>query len=503
MCNTKIQTSIDLIRFINEQANKVYGGKDASFNHADYIRDCSDAFANYFQIFLKGDKYLFSTLSAWNRKKEDGVFFANDDKRYNYNITVETIFKPIIEGPDTSTNSLLNDIKNEKSISITKYVLQESYGIDVFFNGDAKYTSPIKCEKDSHKIYFFPLNKINFYSDNEQFESDSINTQEIKKLAHELKMQNDPDYTYQKACRLIWYYKKMQSEHKEGTGKDFMVHFIRPSFIDFDHNMLLSLATNDLLDKEELAIVDLILFKIVGLMATERVKQNEEIERLRNVSASTHVIKTTINGLFAPTLNSLLTETVVDDRIKELFEVKEKLLKYAEVINLVTKLSSNIHEDKAVKESLISSSLFTTDSDNRGQIMNALNEIMKVRQRDFSLTKLTYKINEVHQLSANIFVYDNKYYPASAFFELLLLTIIENVIKYGATIDGTLTFSINLFSNEISFTNKHKPNVKLEIKVDDMTGNFRVFHTILTKLSLGSLIISPDRDEFKVCLKSF
>jgi len=233
----------------------------------------------------------------------------------------------------------------------------------------------------------------------------------------------------------------------------------------------------------------------------EKIKQDEEIERLRNVSASTHVIKTTINGLFAPSLNSLLQGTNVDARILELDKAKSKLLKYAEVINLITKLSSNHKDNESIKESLTGSGLFTINEGELGEIKSILTEILELRKNDPSLTALTFTMND-KSLAKNVFVYENEYYPAKSFYELLLLTIIENVVKHGATDDGKLTVSMNLSEKEIIFVNKPKPNSKKEIRAEDMTGNFRVFHTILNKLGLGTFTVNNENSEFKVTLNA-
>lgn len=233
----------------------------------------------------------------------------------------------------------------------------------------------------------------------------------------------------------------------------------------------------------------------------EKIKQDEEIERLRNVSASTHVIKTTINGLFAPPLNSLLQEDQVDPRIEELQTAKEKFIKYAEVINLMSKLSSTYEDEIEIKKSLTGSGLFTKNKKEAGNIGSVLNEIIALRERNPSLTKLTF-LSGKGNLSENVFVYANEYYPAKSFYELLLLTIIENVVKHGAADDGKLTVTMNLSAMEITFANCPKPNSKNEIRVEDMTGNFRVFYTILNRLKLGEFNVSNYNNEFKVTLKA-
>lgn len=243
------------------------------------------------------------------------------------------------------------------------------------------------------------------------------------------------------------------------------------------------------------------MFEIVVEKFQKIVSEKEEIERLRNVSASTHVIKTTINGLFAPSLNSLLQEENVDPRIKELQTAKEKFIKYAEVINLMSKLSSPYEDEIEIKESLTRSELFTENEKGLGNIKSVLNEIIALRERNPLYAKLTFVCNK-DSLSEKAFVYANEYYPAKSFYELLLLTIIENVVEHGAADDGKLTVTMNLFEKEITFVNKSKPNSKKEFRGEDMTGNFRVFRTILNRLELGEFNISNENGEFKVTLKT-
>ena len=147
----------------------------------------------------------------------------------------------------------------------------------------------------------------------------------------------------------------MQFEYINNNGNDFMVHFIRPSFIDFDHNMLMSLETNDLLDKEELAIVDLILFKIVGLMATERVKEVEALKTKTMFSLTTHSLKTHLDtgviklkNAFKDKLNSypqLLNE------FSELDEETEELLKLTSLLSLIDKIDDEKEFKKEANKS--------------------------------------------------------------------------------------------------------------------------------------------------------
>jgi hypothetical protein len=497
MIDEKIEPTINLNRYINEQANIVYGGKGASFNHTAYINYCSDAFAKYFKNNFN-NRYLFSTLSAWNRKKADGVIFANPDKRYDYNNNVEGIFQPIIEGHNNIDDSLLNDIP-KKSISITKYILQESYGIDVFFEGDSVYESPIKCNKDMHKIYFFPLTKINFYSEIEDFENDSFNKQAIIKLANKLKIQNDYDYTYPKVCRLLWYYKKMQVEYKKETEKDFMVHFIRPSFIDFDHNMLLSLATNDLLDKEELAIVDLILFKIVGLMATERVKEVEALKTKTMFSLTTHSLKTHLNTTVIKEKNAFLDKLVSFNELKEDFEnylgkEVDTLFRLTEILSLVDKINDKqkfINTAKGTE--LLSESIITYNLEEHLTQFN--------RRKNIERTEPDIKICSNANLKAftiPINIYD--LYLGKDLIELFFNTIFENIVVYGKPESGYRNLVIKIEENQMVFSNK---TLRKIIPVDEtkLTGNYGLFKKLFKDTDSGKLSISSAIDhEFKIII---
>jgi len=277
--NWDIENAIDLIRYINLEANNIYG-ENGNFDHKEYIRKCNSALSNYLKNSLD-NRYLFSTLSAWDRRKKDGVVFANPKKRYHYkNEQIQRIFWPIIEGED----KLLDKIQSKEVNSITHFLLQEVYGRDLVFFGSNNYNPPITSliDNNNSKIDFFSLSELKLLENIEEFVK--YNSSKIEYFIQEIiKIRGKYD-TKENTGKLLWHYKKMQEEYlKKYRGTDFLVHFIRPGFVDFDHNMLLSLATNELVTPDEIAIINLLVFKIVGLMASQQKEEQQEKERINNL----------------------------------------------------------------------------------------------------------------------------------------------------------------------------------------------------------------------------
>lgn len=490
---------IKIIRAINKASQDYYDPVNNKHEHLQYLNICNVLLFDYFKSCLEKEnknKFLFSALTYKNESNYETPFDIvkgnHDETNYNF--------------PDDATDEekkavgeLLEDAGEKKeAISLTTSLLLKNPGSDfIFFNG-YEYTTGESGIVNQISIKSYDLGKLIFTEDKKQFEND--NADQIRTFTDKLDLNGD--YTFSQYARYLWHYKRFQQlYYKRTQSNNFYVHFIRPSVIEFDYNLLLSLATSEQLEPNQLAFIDLLIYRIVSQTAIEKIKQDEEIERLRNVSASTHVIQTTIRGLFAPPLNSLLGENDIDLRILELQKAKNKFIKYAEVINLMSKLSSSFKDENEIKKSLKGSDLFTVNKQEIGDIKSVCDEIIVLRQSDPSLAKLTFTLNN-GCLSGKAFVYANEYYPAKSFYELLLLTIIENVVKHGAADDGKLTVTMNLSEKEIAIENKSKPNNKREIRVEDMTGNFRVFHTILTRLGLGTFSVSNDNNVFKVTLKA-
>lgn len=272
--------TVTLIRKINAVGAKHYHHDNAVYEHELYLKECEEILFEYLNSQL-GENLLFTTLSLKDRRK-DKVVFANPEIKYRYANTTETIFQPIIEGAD----GILNDIQvNEQCLSITLSLLEQSNGYDLVFEGKEKYKDDIKG--DDAKIHFFDLTKLIPDDDFETFLTISENDSGINIFE---KLQSFKNADKRKIGRLLWYYNRMRTEYLK-AGSDFHVHFIRPAFIDFDHNLLLSLATNKPIDESILSTINLIIYKIVSLMATEREKQSRIVDMIQTTYSLGHNLK--------------------------------------------------------------------------------------------------------------------------------------------------------------------------------------------------------------------
>ena len=491
-----MSSHLDIFREINTLAARYY--TEWQSDHINFLSACHRALGNYFSSYFK-ETFIFSALSY---SKKDHLHFVDEQLNHGYVFNQKNVSN-WQDLRDTLGEYIL-EVSSMKMISITKILLDKSNTTickDLFFN----CCSGIKYPVDILGSSIFEYTLENFSDDDQTYyRSNRLQLDNFRNTFSNKGVSSLGSPLYD---RYVWNHHRLAQCYRSASNKDFLLHYIKPSIRQLNYGLLLSLAMNRQLTSDEVAFINLILYRIVSQMASERMKEDlirdKEIEDLKNVSASSHVIKTTVNGLFGPPLNSLLQESTVDPRIVELQTAKEKILDYAEVTNLVTKLSSDKIEKNEIQDALASSSLFTLQADDLPEIDELLKSIKEGRNNDPNSVDLSFEIEMIDGgLAKEVFKY-GKYHLSRSFYELLLLTIIENVIKHGATNRaGELTVSMYVSKDQILFINKPKPNSKQDLEVEDMTDNFRVFHTVFSKLNLGVFVVTNDGKEFKVLLKA-
>lgn len=310
---------LKIIREINDHSQRNY---DTKSDHIHFLEMCNKSLFDFFNETISKD-LVYSTMAYKSNEKKTFEIVKGGEAptHYFFGENTPSSFKACL-GPLLEESQSLE----KKIINLTNILLNNKPGFDLFFVPSyADYKDYLAQDHEisaKSSIKLFPLGLLKFNDNLSEFET--INYQLLDDF---IRILNSADFRErQKYSRYLWHYKNLEKEIKSNDSDQFYIHFIRPSVIEFDYNLLLALATKRKLMKNELSFIDLLLYRVVGQTAVEKVREHEEIERLRNVSASTHVIKTTINGLFTPTLNSLLNEDIIDDRVKELNIAKKKLL---------------------------------------------------------------------------------------------------------------------------------------------------------------------------------
>jgi len=274
---------------------------------------------------------------------------------------------------------------------------------------------------------------------------------------------------------------------------------------------LLSLCTTKPMNSElalKWYIIANKIFKDVILNDIEEMKDFEnELNSLRDISMSTHAIKTMVNGLLNPPLSSLKQDPSFEQNLQldVAIQAKRKIIGLAEIINLISKLSANNNCESIAEKDLEKSGLFSHISE-KVSFSKILEGIQETRKLDKNLTEIVFNYKVHFELPDDFLQYRNVKLN-SLFFEIYLLTAMENCVEHGiVNRDGKCYVNMLFDSSEKSLviTNQAKYRTMEEVK---MRGNFRLFQIILGNLKIGRFTptqeIINDKLHFQIILKSF
>lgn len=490
---------LSILREINEHSRRNYFDIIQA-NHLLFLEHCNKSLFEFFNSLLEGN-LVFSTIAYKSNKRKTFEIVQGNDRITGYNFPAhididlkKQLKKLLIES---------QDIKKKSIINLTNILLKENLGYDLFFVNDPDDYKEIldSSIRNPARIKIFPLGSLIYDNNIDEFEA--VNREEIRNFISTIQ---NPDFpNTRQYSRYLWHYKNLENKVKGHNNDKFYIHFIRPAVIEFDYNLLLALATKRRLKEHELGFIDLLIFRIVSQTTIDNVRRDEEIERLKNISATTHVIKTTTNGLLGPPLNSLLQEDIVDPRILDISSAKEKILKYTDTINLITKLltiEANDPNFKTKINELLDENFYFTNKTFKIDVPKIRDEILKSFKNDPSGHTLIFE-DIISESEPDFMTYD-KYKLSESFYEFLLLTIIENVIKHGESdIDGNYKLKMEIDSEFIRFTNRPKAGTKKELNTNDMTGNFRVLLVILQNMKIAHLNIEKNHTKFSIELTPY
>jgi hypothetical protein len=360
---------IELIRAINSVSERYYAttSKDIN-NHQKYLEECNEHLLKYFKDTL-GDSFIFSALSYINYSTEKIELVIGNDQftKYNFNTDNEGLKKElkisleaVLKGEIIGMTAILLSKKNKKD-----FFLIES--ID-----SCNYHENIKIKEGN--IFYMPLADMVYTELYEDFKKE--NQQIITDFIADLKKEANYEVTeIDKIGKYLWHYKRMSKYYTEGDNKPFYVHFIRPSIIDFDHNLLLSLATNTCLTQEHLAFINLFIYRIVAQMAIELKAHKADREFVDKALAYKH----TIFNLF-PIVKNLLWLAKNHKEANKSQQAIEKLEKNISVWDICNRSIYN-HIEKEDGHILSGKSII--------DIITFLKETHTIKGREPILTNLT------------------------------------------------------------------------------------------------------------------
>jgi len=479
---------------LNNAARKYYLTNSPKPDHQKYLEECFDHLNGHLKKALAG-KYLFSALTSTSKSDRKVVSVASSNTSetgYDFDENIQQILEPRIK-------LLLADVNLERCISLTSTLLDDPQnGRDLILQSRDDY---VAIQDQRPKTQIFTTRPIVFSENFEDFMSSHENGQEIKRFRGLIKAFGEFDN--ETIGRLIWHYKKLETLCAYAK-QAFFVHFIRPSFIEFDNNILLSLATNEVIDPQSLLVIDLLVYRIASQMAIEKTKEADKIENLKLVSNSIHSIKTGTNILLSPALNSLAEEFDGHYLVRKALEARDQLLTVTEIINLISKLFSKHLTNPQKKNELLNSKLYTTENE-QFHLSTKLQEIVDLNSRD--MTKPVVILDgDKHVILDQGFLSFEGVNPSESFYLFLLITVIENCLKHGLqnfrTSEITLTIRFDVESKFLEFSNRSNSDEHFEITYEDSTGYINYLFFIFDELKLGTIKCKSKKGIFSFTIRS-
>lgn len=470
---------LQIFRKINELAEHLYTNEQSS--HVEFLSDCHKALAKYFEEYF-GDKFIFSALSF---SKDDKLHYVDEatDNGYIFNKSVKNW-----EQLSRLFTKYIKEVSDNEIISITKILLDKNNTAvrkDLFFTccENCKYDSEIigngqDAKVFEHELGIFNEEKETYYKTN-RTKLDKF----YEAFSHRSYEQNKNLYD-----RYIWDYHELAQTYKTANNKsDFLLHFIKPSIAELDYGLLLSLATNRQLMADELAFVNLILYRVVSQTATEKIK--EAAESLHNISI--HVFKTSIKADIIREINTIETE----DNKNELAGLKNnanQLFILTGIINLLTKIS---RKEDFVKTALNDEILSETNS--KWSINEIVEQYSKRLYKDKRCIILLTEESKNVEVS-EIKIYD-KYFSATLV-QCFLNTILENVETHGKVQDigEKEGYYLEICSCENGWVFRNEAKEKFNVADRKLTGNLLLFKSLFEKTKSGEMEINCNETEGKI-----
>lgn len=249
-------------RKINDSAVKLYFAK-TEFDHDEFLYECLGHIKDYFEKIL-GDDFIYIAISFTNKQRLSFVGEAKKEVVFKGHKFAKKLKKSQKKELFGLLEQYIEEANDLKIISLTKILLDKEIKKDVFINfSEHPYPSTLLNDK---------ISEIKLYSRRgylEEIEFDRTHSKKIKLFSQEFQS----SLNYESYLKYFHNYYTLGNKYKDFKGKDFLIHFIKPSILEFDYNLLLSLATSRKLSKDELALVNLLMHRIVSQTATEKVQE--------------------------------------------------------------------------------------------------------------------------------------------------------------------------------------------------------------------------------------
>lgn len=258
---------------------------------------------------------------------------------------------------------------------------------------------------------------------------------------------------------------------------------------------ILSICTTKPMSEDFVFRWSLIASKVFKDIILNELDRYEEYKKNVGISVTLHQIKTFVEGVLDTPIKNLV-KGVPDLKnnldFQRLKKGRDEIVDTANIINLITKLSTKKKNELIDKKDLLSSSYFSESK--IVSIQPIIEEIIELRKLDSR--KKTVLINYNGCEIIGDFLKCGSTYPSKLFFKLFLLTVVENTANYGKEIDNARQLDLKFDTVNKCLEARNIPENACDPlpKKDKLTGNFKAFDIILDTLGIGQLEFAKENE---------
>jgi len=264
----------ELLFKINEESVKIYSGKDSYIEkskHNLFLTKCKDYLIEYLKNKYNNSRennFVFSSLSYINNSLDKGSINlvqgrGNNRNGFYINDTFENNAKLI-----NIFDDFMNQLEEGTTISLTKLLLNKKSrgGLILSKNGIIRKTNYPK------NFHLDVSTKTGFnFTDNFEDDANSylkLKTTDISTFFKKNGLEDNQDLL--PYSRYLLKYLDISKIITPDKKDNFNIYFIKPSIIDFKHNLLLSIGLKGTINKADLSLITLLMDRIVSQTEVER-----------------------------------------------------------------------------------------------------------------------------------------------------------------------------------------------------------------------------------------
>ena len=258
-----VTNELELIRAINDAFTEVKKNSyEYEYDKNAFFAACKKPIKEFIEAKMSSS-VLFFGLSVGNLTNDNYELLKSDalDTEFTFFGEVDAN----ISLKDKISN-FLSDTHNDTILNLTSVLLKSEYGADLFMSENGKYFEEYRnngilteCNRFGERPYSFDLSKLSDTVDFENFITIEGNREETHNFIGLVEGLTQKDF--ERVIKYLWHYKTITREIRHLSP---IVHLIRPRIAKPEQNLLLTIVTNKMLEVNEVAFFNDVVYRIMS-----------------------------------------------------------------------------------------------------------------------------------------------------------------------------------------------------------------------------------------------